>query len=96
MKIKTTIWQKIIVIIAIINILDSYKKILFIKVIEWSNYMDKSIVYKMGYFIGFYFKPFILKNIPTLICFGLLFLLIFTIIDIRNKNKKSNPDSNFN
>ena len=86
MKIKTTIWQKIIVIIAIINILDSYKKILFIKVIEWSNYMDKSIAYKMGYFIGFYFKPFIL---------GLL-LLIFTIIDIRNKNKKSNPDSNFN
>ena len=86
MKIKTTIWQKIIVIIAIINILDSYKKILFIKVIEWSNYMDKSIVYKMGYFIGFYFKPFILG----------LFLLIITIIDIRNKNKKSNPDSNFN
>ena len=86
MKIKTSIWQKIIVIIAIINILDSYKKILFIKVIEWSNYMDKSIAYKMGYFIGFYFKPFILG----------LFLLIFTIIDIRNKNKKSNPDSNIN
>ena len=83
MKIKTTIWQKIIVIIAIINILDSYKKILFIKVIEWSNYMDKSIAYKMGYFIGFYFKPFLDSNFKC--CFYLkLFLFIFIILFLKN------------
>ena len=80
MKIKTTFWQKLIIIFTVINIVDSYQIILFIEIFHWSDYIDKSITYKIGHLIWFYFKPFILG----------LFLLIITIIDIRNKNKKTN------
>ena len=79
MKIKTTIWQKIILIIASINILDGYEKILFIHIINWNNYLNHSFIFKIGYLIGFYFKPFILG----------LFLLVITIVDIKNKNNKN-------
>ena len=80
MKIKTTFWQKLILILAAINIFDGYQKILFIEIFHWSDYIDKSIAHKIGHLIWFYFKPFILG----------LFLLLITIIDIRNKNKKTN------
>ncbi len=66
------IWKMIILLISIINIIEGYEKILFIKIIDLSMYNDETIMYKLGYIIGYYFKPFILG----------IFLFIVTIINI--------------